>query len=267
MRLARPLAVLICAFAAVACSSGGAKPPSTGALYEPSALPTGTLGAQIALGHDLLEHTRERLPKNVGARMNCSSCHLNAGTVARGASLAGAYARFPQWNVRAGRIIALQDRLAECFLYSMNGTPPAYSSREMVAMVAYIAWISRGTPTLATPDPANGFKLPEPAASPDASAGARIYAQKCATCHGASGAGIALSVPPLWGPDSFNDGAGMHRLGSMAGFVRYNMPLNAPGTLDEAQSYQVAAYVLSHARPAFAKTRPIAFPPKPAAYF
>ena len=32
------------------------------------------------------------------------------------------YGRFPQWNSRAHRVIALQDRIAECFLYSMNGT-------------------------------------------------------------------------------------------------------------------------------------------------
>jgi hypothetical protein len=48
---------------------------------------------------------------------------VNGGTVARGGTFVGTYARFPQWNKRSKRVIALQDRLAECFLYSMNGTP------------------------------------------------------------------------------------------------------------------------------------------------
>jgi cytochrome c len=30
----------------------------------------------------------------------------------------------------------------------MNGMPPAYNSREMEALVAYIAWLSRGQPVV-----------------------------------------------------------------------------------------------------------------------
>lgn len=267
MRIERLLVVAFFAVAVVACANAGTPRPAATPLYDPAALPSGPVGAQIALGHDLIENTHARLPQYVTARMNCSACHLNAGTVSRGGTLAGAYAQFPQWNKRAHRVIALQDRLAQCFLYSMNGKPPAYDSKEMVAMVAYISWLSRGTPVLATADPQAGFRLPEPAAPPDRANGARIYAAKCAGCHQADGNGIALAVPPLWGPASFNAGAGMHRLGHMAGFVRYNMPQNAPGSLTPAQSYDVAAYVLSHARPAFAKDRAVAFPSQPASFF
>ena len=85
------------------------------------------------------------MPKNVRVRMNCAACHLGGGTIARGGSFVGTYSQFPQWNKRSHRVIALQDRLAECFLYSMNGTPPAYQSKEMIALVAYISWLSRGT--------------------------------------------------------------------------------------------------------------------------
>lgn len=267
MRIERLLVVVFCAFAAVACASGAAPQPAATPLYDPAALPSGPVGAQIALGHDLIEDTHAKLPQNVAARMNCSACHVNAGTVARAGTLAGVYAQFPQWNKRAHRVIALQDRLAQCFLYSMNGSPPAYDSKAMIAMVAYIAWISRGTPVLATADPGASFVLPEPSASPNVADGATIYAAKCASCHQANGNGLALAVPPLWGPDSFNAGAGMHRLGVMAGFVQYNMPRNAPGSLTAEQSYDVAAYVLSHARPAFTKGRAVAFPSRPASFF
>jgi thiosulfate dehydrogenase len=163
-------------------------------------------------------------------------------------------------------MIALQDRLAECFLYSMNGKPPAYNSREMIALVAYIAYLSRGTPAGATPDPAVKLTKFAPPAPPSGQRGAALYAQRCVACHGANGAGSA-AFPPLWGPTSFNGGAGMHRLWRMAAFVRYNMPQNAPGTLTAQQAYDVSAFVLSHARPRFQGTRPVTFPPQPAKYF
>jgi len=267
MRIERLLIVVFCAVAAVACASGGTPQPASTPLYDPAALPSGPVGAQIAFGHDLLEDTHAKLPQYATARMNCSACHINAGTIARGGTLAGVYARFPQWNKRAHRVIALQDRIAQCFLYSMNGKPPAYDSKETIAMVAYIAWLSRGTPVLATADPQAGFRLPEPTVSPNVANGASVYAAKCASCHQANGNGIALAVPPLWGPDSFNAGAGMDRLADMAGFVRYNMPQNAPGSLTSEQSFDVAAYVLSHARPAFAKGRAIGFRSEPASFF
>lgn len=267
MRIARLLAVALVTLAA-ACSGGShADAPSPPPAYDAAALPPGPVGAEIAAGRDLIEHTKARMPSYVGARMNCSACHLGAGTVPRGGTLIGAAARFPQYNKRAGRVIALQDRIAECFLYSMNGRPPAYDGKEMIAIVAYIAWLSRATPAFSTPDPQQRFALPVPSASPDAAAGARLFAARCASCHQASGEGIALAVPPLWGPQSFNAGAGLHRLGDMAGFIRYNMPQNAPGTLSDRDAFAIAAFVLSHPRPAFARDRIVAFPPRTAGYF
>ncbi len=69
----------------------------------------------------------------------------------------------------------------------------------------------------------------------------------------ATGRAISGTFPPLWGPHSFNNGAGMAHIDRMTGFIRYNMPQNAPGTLSLAQAYDVAAFVLSHPRPHFRK--------------
>ena len=58
--------------------------------------------------------------------------------------------------------------------------------------------------------------------------------------------------PPLWGPDSFNDGAGMHRLIASASFIRANMPLATTydkPALSVEEAWDVAAYVNSQARP------------------
>jgi thiosulfate dehydrogenase len=186
----------------------------------------------------------------------------------RGGSFVGLYGRFPQWNKRSHRVIALQDRIAECFLYSMNGRPPAYSSREMIAVVSYIAWLSRGTKVGASQPQADRFIEPLPSPSPDTVHGAAIYAQKCEMCHGANGAGVSTAFPPLWGATSFNTGAGMAHIDRMTGFVHYNMPQNAPGTLSLQDAYDVSAFVLQHGRPHFqGQTLIILSSPRPAKYF
>ncbi len=198
--------------------------------------------------------------------MSCEACHLAAGTKAHAGSLLGIYADFPQYNKRSNHYITLQDRLAECFLYSMNGTPPAYSSREMIALTAYIAYLSRGA-VVGRGFSGLGYVRFNPDHAPSATAGAAVYAQRCAGCHGATGQGTAV-FPPLWGARSFNGGAGMHRLWTMSSFVRYNMPYgSAPNVLTRQQAYDVSAFILAHPRPRFDKKRPIVFPPQQAGTF
>ncbi len=228
-------------------------------------LPIGTEGATIALGRNIIERTPALMPRYVRAGMSCEACHVGAGTKPHGGSFAGVYATFPQWNKRARRYITLQDRLAECFLYSMNGRPPAYASREMVALVAYIAFLSRGTPV--GRGSREGLERVVSAHPPSAAHGERVYAERCTVCHAANGEGVG-GRPPLWGPRSFNDGAGMHRVATMAGFVRYNMPFGAPpDTLSKQDALDVSAFVLSHPRPKFKRRALIVFPPLPASYF
>jgi len=262
-------ALALPAFASIvaAAPTTSPAPAASQPLYDPQALPSGALGDAIRLGHDIIDDTKKYVPKNVGAAMSCSACHIGAGTVARGGSFVGVYARFPQWNKRARRVIALQDRLAECFLYSMNGTPPAYSSKEMIAMTAYIAYLSRNVPTGAAQTEAESFAVPVPSSSPDAAHGAALYGQKCASCHQANGAGIEGAIPPLWGPRSFNDKAGMSQIARMTGFIRYNMPKNDPGSLSASDAYDIAGWVLAHARPRFDPSRIVAQPPQRADFF
>lgn len=240
--------------------------PAPQGTFDPQTVPAGHVGEMVRYGYELITNTRAHLKPYVTANMDCAACHVNAGMKARGGSFVGIAAQFPQWNTRAKRVISLQDRLAECFLYSMNGHPPAYNSREMEAMVTYITYLSRGAKLGSKPDPAVRIAHFNAPATPDPKHGAQLYAQKCSMCHGASGAGSA-AYPPLWGPTSFNNGAGMHRLWTMAGFVRYNMPLTAPGSLSDQEAYDVSAYVLSHARAKFDKSKSVAFPPQDAGYF
>jgi thiosulfate dehydrogenase len=236
-------------------------------LYDPRTLPPGPVGESIAYGHDIIAQTRRLMKPYVRADLECAACHIAAGTQARGGSFVGVYGRFPQWNKRAHRVIALQDRIAECFLYSMNGRAPAYSSKAMIAMVAYIAWLSRGKAIGAKQPASDRYIEPLPSASPDAARGAALYAEKCAACHQSDGQGISGTYPPLWGARSFNAGAGMAHIDRMTGFVRYNMPQNAPGSLSLAQAYDVATFVLHHPRPRFQKNALVRMQPIPAKYF
>ena len=235
-------------------------------LPSPEPMPTGAEGALIAYGRDIVHDTQRYAGKYIGAGMSCEACHLGAGTQRHAGSLRGIYALFPQYNKRSGHFITLQDRLTECFLYSMNGTPPAYSSHEMIALTAYIAYLSRGA-VIGKGFPGQGLVNFTPDRTPSIAAGKTVYATRCLSCHGANGQGGG-AFPPLWGPKSFNGGAGMHRLTTMSAFVRYNMPFgSAPNTLSRQEAYDVSAFVLSHPRPKFDKKRMIVYPPQAAGTF
>ena len=268
MRTSRFLIAAACALLLTACGGGqrAAQAPAAQATFDPQTVPSGHVGEMVRYGYELIMQTRTHLRPYVTANMDCAACHVNGGLKPRGGNFVGIAAQFPQWNTRAKRVISLQDRLAECFLYSMNGRPPAYNSREMEAMVAYITYLSRDAKIGSAPDPAKRIAHFNPPSPADPKHGAQIYAQKCSVCHAANGAGNA-GYPPLWGATSFNGGAGMHRLWTMAGFVRYNMPQNAPGSLSNQEAYDVSAFVLSHSRPKFKKSKAVSFPPQDAGYF
>src|SRR4029450_11701259 len=104
-------------------------------------------------------------------------------------------------------------------------------------------------------------KMPELDRAADPARGERDYANASATCHGPNGAGIRRSLPttdlgymmpPLWGSDSFNDGAGMMRLINAANFIHFNMP-PGPDSLHPqpppGDAWDVAAYMVSQPRP------------------
>jgi thiosulfate dehydrogenase len=104
-------------------------------------------------------------------------------------------------------------------------------------------------------------------------AGKLVFEQHCTACHGDDGAGLLAAAnpihgyvfPPLWGPSSFNTGAGMHRVLTAARFIKARMPLGRPDLNDE-QAFDVAAFINSQPRPEMAnldqdypdrKTKPV----------
>ena len=262
--------LLFVAFALSFAACSGDKEASVAngsGLYNPDALPTGPVGQAIRNGYAIITNTPIEAKGLVRADMSCAACHIAGGTVPHGGSLAGTFANFPQWNARAKRVITLEDRIAECFLYSMNGRPPKYAGKQMVSLVAYIAWLSRGRAILSASGSQSSFTVALPSAKPDVARGKRVYLQKCAACHQTSGAGISGTFPPLWGPKSFNDGAGMTRLDVITGWVKFNMPKGAAGSLSLNEAYDVSAYVLSHDRPHFKGNALVTTESLPASYY
>ena len=217
---------------------------------------------QVVRGMRLHLQTKALLPDNVGNALNCTSCHLNAGTVADGSPFVGVSAFFPGYAPRAGKEITLEERINGCFRRSMDGKPLPVASPDMQAMVAYFDWMKMNT---APGDKVAGRGVGkiDPGIKPNVDNGKVVYAQQCAVCHGDDGQGLkhadgSYVYPPLWGDDSFNIGAGMARTYTAAAFVKRNMPIGfhekfplGQGGLSDQDAVDVAEYFSHKPRPDF----------------
>jgi len=216
-------------------------------------IPTGEMGDMIKLGRNIFVHTQIYAKGLVGNGLNCVNCHLDAGRKADSAPLWAAYVMFPAYRSKNHKVNSFEDRLAGCFRFSMNGTPPEYNSKEMIALTSYSYWLATGAP-LGKKLAGRGYpKLEKPPQSPDAQRGAAVFEKNCAICHGADGLGTKVNgqyaFPPLWGKDSYNAGAGMHSVKNAAAFIKANMPLGKGNSLSLQEAWDVAQFVDSHDRP------------------
>jgi thiosulfate dehydrogenase len=224
-----------------------------------STIPTGPAGDAIKLGRTLISDTRKLLPNNVGNGLDCTNCHLGAGTRENAGPFVGLWGVFPEYRTRDNKIDSLQERINDCFLRSMNGRPLAYDSTEMNAILMYIHWLSEGVPVGAAVA-GRGMGDVGTALKPNSARGRQIYADKCASCHGADGEGFknpagGYVFPPVWGNESFNVGAGLARTYTAAGFIKHKMPLGQGGSLSNQDAVDVAEYVTHQPRPAFAAAK------------
>jgi len=209
--------------------------------------------ASALRGRALLLATRDSLPHNVGNSLRCASCHLDGGLRRDAMPWIGSFARFPQYRARSGKVDLIEDRINDCFRRSMNGTALAPAGRDMRDIVTYFAFLSSGMPVGAEME-GQGFPRLEPLPG-DARRGAGVFATTCARCHGANGNGTTIA-PPLWGPRSYNVGAGMARINTAASFIHAQMPIDRAQRLSAQQAFDVASYINTRPRPDFpAKTR------------
>jgi len=235
-------------------------PPSIGSVGDDP------FGKLVKYGYALFTDTPNQIgpaaidpaKRFVGGGLTCQNCHLKAGTQPYSVPLMGAWGQFPQYRAREAQIDTLEDRINGCFERSMNGHVIPLDGTEMKAYLAYIKWLSTGIPDGAKLIGAGMKSIKEPGRAADLDNGAKVFADTCASCHGKdgrgqrAGKGPGYQFPPLAGPDSYNNGAGMTRVLTFASFVRYNMPFgttfDAP-VLSDTDAYDVAAYVNSLERP------------------
>ncbi|MCC7124809.1 MAG: c-type cytochrome [Acidobacteria bacterium] len=239
---------------------------ASGAASAPSAVPA---EATEEYGRRLIAHTAELLGPDQGdpdrrfmdSRLNCASCHLAVGTEPGTLTLLQTREHYPRFSGRAGGMTEIEDRINECMQRSMNGRPLPVDSVEMKAMAAYLRGLGGQYDAMSASsrktDEPPPFATPPRAA--DRQAGREVFEKRCAICHGGDGLGLLASgdkakgylFPPLWGPDSFNTGAGMHRVLTAARFIKARMPLGEP-TLTNDEAFDVAAFINDQPRPVMA---------------
>jgi thiosulfate dehydrogenase len=102
----------------------------------------------IRHGKDLFTHATFG-----GSGRVCETCHISGGTVPGHLpdgkpipSLNNAAAIFPRFKERLGRVVTLEDQVRSCTGAALEGTPPAYGSEELNALVTYVTSLSQGKP-------------------------------------------------------------------------------------------------------------------------
>ncbi len=218
-------------------------------------------GEEIRLGYRIFTNTHGEAPGITGNLVSCGNCHLNAGQREKALPLVGVAEVFPEYNKRAGKVFSLEDRIVGCFLRSENsGAHPEsiLQSKEIRALASYITWLGTEYPK-GSSLPWRGLNVIEnenrlPLDKLDTKKGEKLFVLNCSNCHGTDGQGVQIGdkkAGPLWGPSSWNDGAGASRIYTLAGFIRYAMPYLNPGILTDEEAQHIAMYINSQVRPTF----------------
>lgn len=237
--------------------------------FDIDGLPNDHYGRLVRYGKRLSENTfavigpevTDKKMRYAGNNLACTNCHQESATKKFAMPWVGAQATFPQYRGREDEVSTIEERVNGCMERSMNGKALPFDSKEMKAFVTYIHFLSKGIPV---GSPVEGQGLPKfspPDRMSSIESGEKVYTEKCAACHGQDGSGLrngkpgeakGYTFPPLWGKDTFNNGAGMNRLLTAAAFIKTNMPLGSSHSqtlLSNDEAYDVAGFVLSKPRP------------------
>lgn len=231
--------------------------------FQPPAdnsIPDGPAGDAVRRGQAIFVNTASNAGDFVGNGLACASCHLDSGRRADSAPMWAAWVAYPKYRSKNKQINTMEDRIKGCFTYSMNaqgsksGGPPPAGHAVYKDLETYMHWLATGAPTGADMPGAGYPTLEKTSLGYEPARGQKVFVARCAACHGADGAGQSdingrIVFPPLWGPNSFNWGAGMARVNTAAGFIKANMPLGQGNSLTDQQAWDVAAYIDSQERP------------------
>ncbi len=230
---------------------------------DPGSMTDAKQKEQVEYGKELIAHTSKYLgPKGsvmqISNGMNCQNCHLQAGTAVFANNYGSVASLYPKLRARSGLVENTEKRVNDCFERSLNGSALDTSGKEMKAIVAYINFLGTNV-NKGEKAAGSGFKdLAYPDRASDPMKGKAVYTSKCQSCHLPDGLGLLnpdkteYIFPPLWGKNSYNDGAGLYRVSNFAKYVKYNMPQGVTHEnpqLSDEEAWDVAAYINSQPRP------------------
>ena len=256
----------------VAGSTAGSQQLPPWRVPDIASLPDDDHGRLVRYGQDLINHTTAMIGPDApppaqrysGNGLECTNCHINAGTARFALPLVGIAGLYPTFSARINATQDLAGRVNDCMQRSMNGRALPLDSREMQAFLAYLTFLGGDQPAGQAPAGRAAPALPLPVRAANLKRGAAEYQNLCAACHQANGLGVRLQgadqvyarqrylYPPLWGPESFNDAAGMANIVTGAWFVHANMPKGVTyqyPLLDTDDAYDVMAFVATQPRP------------------
>ncbi len=257
---------------------------------DEAAIPNTPEGDMIRYGKELLTKTYKYMTQlgvvpsySIGNQLSCTNCHLKEGRAAWSGSWAVVYYKYGggdarvaptkgSYSARINAYLTPTGRIQDCLQRSMNAQTNVLSetSYEMQSMVSYFKWLSTGVRWADMGGPVTDWKqvkaqgfvsLPLLTRPADPVRGKVVYEDNCAACHGSDGEGLwnpktqTYIFPAVWGPRSFNDGAGMYRMLTGPRFIKGNMPFShanatEPATqLSDGDTYDVSAYVFYQSRP------------------
>jgi len=226
---------------------------------DTSTIPHNQFGDMVRYGRELIINTAYYIGpsgtvgKYLGNKMNCTSCHLDAGTRPYGYNFLSTAANYPQYRGRENIVLNIGERINNCIERPHNGKPLPLDSKEIIAMECYMKWLSMGIKVgghVKGDEPAD-IELLSRAADPKM--GAVIYDKNCASCHGKNGEGLLTQDsstyvnPPLWGSNSYQRGSSPSRVLKIAAFIKANMPYKIASWqkpfLTDEQATDVAAFI------------------------
>ncbi len=232
-------------------------------LVDPEQAPP-EIRKSVLRGYQIISNTSSYAPNYVKGPTSCTNCHFTEGDTLggrdNGFSLVGVTTQYPRYSKRTKKIISLEERVNYCFERSLNGLALPLNSQEMEDIINYLKWISHEVQHINN-IPWLGYIPLKSKHQPNLQQGAIVYQMYCALCHHTHGQGGGVlpntgkTIPPLWGPYSFNDGAGMSRLSTLSAFVYWNMPYQY-SFLTEEQAIDVSAFILNQPRPHFIEEAP-----------
>ena len=261
-----------------------ARPVQPFALPSLDELPSGAAGEQVRYGMALLQRSSELIgPRQPDAALrhsrndlNCVACHQAGPSGLPGSKpfslpLVNVRNDYPKLDPKSMKVTSIEMRIAG--MLGPGATPIKVDSREMQAMVAYIAWLgSKSQPGRAMAGTGLNEAIAMPARAANVGNGGTLYAAKCGVCHGAQGLGLknggfergmGYQFPPIAGDDAYDDGGHMYMVPLLTRFLRTNMPLGANAEqplLSVDDAYDIAAFVNTELPRKHSTTRPALYP-------